>query len=433
MMKVKIGCLMPLVLILAAGTGCRPPASNDLYLARIYRAQGQEGEAYNAIKRYLAAHQDRRAEEELRRISLLLDPAGGEVLPPEAATLDRDEILEHYLEESRRKLEEYEELYSRFPISPLEEGGPAPTSELFPITVVLDRDVLAVALVTLDDYLVLLADVSIMYKDHLHYQNPYLMSGVMLGMRGFYPEAAGQFHEAIALDPNNPRAFNNLGITYFKMGEFKSARDTLLQALKLQPDNIFARNNLGLTYLKLGERDRAEESFRMVLRRDPFNLAANFYLGFSYFSAGELERAQRFYREADGINPSLPQVNFALGSVMVRMDRWDEAIDYFQKTIALDGGFYRAYVSLGGVYNRKGMYEEAEKILIQAIELEPDYGPAYYNLACVQALQDRREAAIKNLRKAVEKGFSDRAFILDDPDLASLRADPAFQDIIRGL
>jgi tetratricopeptide (TPR) repeat protein len=79
------------------------------------------------------------------------------------------------------------------------------------------------------------------------------------------------------------------------------------------------------------------------------------------------------------------------------------------------------------------MYPEAEEILRQAIEMEPDYGPAYYNLACVQALQDQREAAIKNLRKAVEKGFTDRAFILNDPDLASIRDDPAFRELIRGL
>lgn len=170
-----------------------------------------------------------------------------------------------------------------------------------------------------------------------------------------------------------------------------------------------------------------------MLTRDPLNLAANFYLGFSYFSAGEMERARRFYREVNDINPSLPQVNFALGSVMVRLERWDEAIDYFQKTLALDGGYFQAHVSLGGAYSRKGMYGEAEEILLQAINLEPEYGPAYYNLACVQASRGRPQAAITNLRKAVEKGFADRAYILNDPDLAAVRDQPAFRDLLNGL
>lgn len=248
-MKIKARAIFWLSLILIATGGCRPPADNDLRLARIYRARGMLGKAYNALKSYLKAHPDDSVDRELTGVLSALDSAGEEPIVPVpvvAEELDRDEVLRLYREESLRKMEEYEDRYSRSPISPLEEAGPAPTSGIFPITVVIDRDVLAVALVNLDDYLVLLAGVSVMYKDHLHYQNPYLLSGVMLGMRGFYPEAVAQFLEAIALDPRNARAHNNLGITYFKMGEFASARDTLLKALELEPDNIFARNNLGL-------------------------------------------------------------------------------------------------------------------------------------------------------------------------------------------
>ncbi len=434
-MKLGIRNIILFTLLAAVGPGCRPPPKNDLYLARIYQARGRPGDAYNALKDYLAGHPSGLDGEGLAKLSPVSGPTGEVAAFPASGEwegLDREEILQRYLEESRRKIEEYEEFYSRFPSGP-EDGTPAPTSEIFPITVVLDRDVLAVALINLDDYLVLLDGVSIMYRDHLHYQNPYLVSGIMLGIRGFYPEAVAQFREAIALDPKNARAFNNLGITYFKMGEFVEARDALLRALELEPDNIFSRNNLGLVFLRLGDRQPAEESFRRVLTRDPFNLAANFYMGYSYFQAGELERAERFYREVNNLNPSLPRVNFALGSVMVKREQWDRAIDYFQKTIALDGGFYRAHVSLGGVYNRKGMYPEAEDILLQAIELEPDYGPAYYNLACVQALQNRPRAALANLSKAVEKGFTDRAHILQDPELASIRDDPVFRDLIRGL
>ncbi len=421
-------------LLLAAGAGCARPPDNDLQLARIYQARGRTGYAYNALKRHLAGQPDRRIEEELARITSAAASPDLSFLPPsEPGTLDRDEILQLYLEESRRKLREYEELYSHFPLGGLEGDQPVPVSELFPVTVVIDRDVLAVALVSLDDYLVLLDDVSIMYRDHLHYQNPYLMSGVMLGMRGFYREAIAQFNEALSLDPSNPRVYNNLGITYFKLGEYIEARDALLRALELAPDNIFARTNLGLTYLQLDRVEDARESFRRVLTRDPFNLAANFYMGYSHFLVGEFDRAERFYREVNVLNPTLPRVNFALGSLMVRLGKWDEAIDYFQKTIALDGGFYRAYVSLGGTYTRKQMYPEAEDILLQGIGVNPDYGPAYYNLACVHALQGRQRAAITNLRQAVEKGFTDRDFILNDTDLVSIRDHPAFRDLIRGL
>ena len=361
-------------------------------------------------------------------------PASGVPLSEAAGPeIGREEIFQRYLEESRRKMEEYEDSYSQSSIEGWDEGTPGPTSDIFPIAVVIDRDVLAVALINLDDYLVLLEGVSIMYKDHLHYQNPYLMSGVMLGIRGFYQEAIVQFREAITLDPGNARAYNNLGITFFKLGDFALARDNLLQALKLEPDNIFARNNLGLVYLKLGEKAKAEEDFRRVLIRDPFNLAANFYLGFSYYQSGDWERAERVYREINIANPELAQVNFALGSVMVRLEEWDQAIDYFQKTLSLDRSYYQAYVSLGATYNRKKMYSEAEENLLQAIALEPDYGPAYYNLACIQAQRGEKPAAVASLKKAVEKGFVDREFILNDSDLEGIRNEPDFQVLIKDL
>ncbi len=436
MMSIFLYRFSLLTAILLALAGCRPPAENDLYISRIYQAQGQAGKAYNFWKRYAKAVPEVQRDQKLVEISPAVTPLRASDGPLYAAVgpeIGREEIFQRYQEESRRKLEEYEDAYSQSSIREWDEAAPGPTSDIFPITVVIDRDVLAVALINLDDYLVLLEDVSIMYKDHLHYQNPYLMSGVMLGIRGFYQEAIVQFREAITLDPGNARAYNNLGITFFKLGDFALARDNLLQALKLEPDNIFARNNLGLVYLKLGEKDKAEEDFRRVLTRDPFNLAANFYLGFSYYQSGDWERAERVYREINIANPELAQVNFALGSVMVRLEEWDQAIDYFQKTLSLEGSYYQAYVSLGAVYNRKKMYSEAEESLLQAIDLEPDYGPAYYNLACIQAQRGEKSAAIASLKKAVEKGFVDREFILSDSDLEAIRAEPEFSALIRGL
>ncbi|MEZ4239271.1 MAG: hypothetical protein R3F59_24575 [Myxococcota bacterium] len=49
-----------------------------------------------------------------------------------------------------------------------------------------------------------------------------------------------------------------------------------------------------------------------------------------------------------------------------------------------------------------------------------------YDLACARALDGDASAALDALRRAVDAGFADRAYALQDPDLASLRADPGF-------
>lgn len=266
----------------------------------------------------------------------------------EREPLNKDEFLKSYLRQAIKKMEEYEEDYSRLKMTWDEKGSDLHAREFFPITVVMDRNVLGVIFITLDDYTVLLEDVSIMYKDYLHYQNPYLISGILLGIKGLYNEAAEQFREAIRLDPNNAKAYHNLGITFFKMENFDEARDYFLNALELQPDNIFAHNNLGLTYLKLDKNRKAEEQFKRTLFKEPDNLPAHFFLGYLYYQEGKFSRAERYYREANDINSSLPQVNYALGRVMIGLGKCERAIDYFQKTLALDKTNLKAYVSLGG-------------------------------------------------------------------------------------
>jgi len=47
------------------------------------------------------------------------------------------------------------------------------------------------------------------------------------------------------------------------------------------------------------------------------------------------------------------------------------------------------------------------------------------------ALEGERDAAIEHLRCAFRVGFAQREWIEHDPDLASLRDDPRFLELIR--
>jgi hypothetical protein len=53
-----------------------------------------------------------------------------------------------------------------------------------------------------------------------------------------------------------------------------------------------------------------------------------------------------------------------------------------------------------------------------------------YGLACTAVLQDKRSEAFGYLRDAVEHGFSNVKWMLDDSGLAPLRGDPEFEKIV---
>ncbi|MND01782.1 hypothetical protein D3C83_209050 [compost metagenome] len=56
---------------------------------------------------------------------------------------------------------------------------------------------------------------------------------------------------------------------------------------------------------------------------------------------------------------------------------------------------------------------------------------ANYNAACCYALVGKKDKALELLERAVETGaFSDRNAIKNDPDFASIAAEPRFLNVI---
>lgn len=53
-----------------------------------------------------------------------------------------------------------------------------------------------------------------------------------------------------------------------------------------------------------------------------------------------------------------------------------------------------------------------------------------YNLACAQARLGRIEQAVEDLSDAIDRGFADPDGLLQDPDLAPVRADPKFSGLL---
>jgi PDZ domain len=75
-------------------------------------------------------------------------------------------------------------------------------------------------------------------------------------------------------------------------------------------------------------------------------------------------------------------------------------------------------------------YADAVKLLEQLIPLDADNSVHWYNLGCALALSGEPARAMQMLEQAIERGFSDRAKLDADPDLASLRSDEKFKTLL---
>jgi tetratricopeptide (TPR) repeat protein len=90
----------------------------------------------------------------------------------------------------------------------------------------------------------------------------------------------------------------------------------------------------------------------------------------------------------------------------------------------------RSAYECGRLTDAHRMCERAAAILRSpATPRDPYFHKSLYNLACVAALTGERERALQLLREAVEGGFP-FPFMVEDPDLDSLRGDPKFEAML---
>lgn len=67
--------------------------------------------------------------------------------------------------------------------------------------------------------------------------------GTRVARQGLWREAAFRFEQAIAKDPNNARAHNNLAVALEASGEFARALVEYKKALELAPNDTYIRRN----------------------------------------------------------------------------------------------------------------------------------------------------------------------------------------------
>ena len=105
-------------------------------------------------------------------------------------------------------------------------------------------------------------------------------------------------------------------------------------------------------------------------------------------------------------------------------------ISFYESILKKEPKFVEVIELLGGLYTNAGRIEDGLKMDRRLVRLRPDNPVAHYNLACSLALKRRYKDALNTLEHAVDLGYRDIQWMLEDPDLQNLRNHPAFQRLI---
>ena len=88
---------------------------------------------------------------------------------------------------------------------------------------------------------------------------------------------------------------------------------------------------------------------------------------------------------------------------------------------------------LGCLYSEVGRIDDGLKMDLKSVELDPLNPTTHYNLACSYALKDNQDDAVKELTQAVELGYNDLDWLLQDDDLKPMHNNIGFQKLIERL
>jgi len=107
----------------------------------------------------------------------------------------------------------------------------------------------------------------------------------------------------------------------------------------------------------------------------------------------------------------------------------DTKIEFMEGILRRDPAYVDALQLLGDHYTQRGRFVDGLQVDEQLAKLMPDSPIVFYNLACSYSLTEKFEAAFQALDRALELGYRDFTWLVKDPDLKKLRAQPEYQEM----
>lgn len=172
---------------------------------------------------------------------------------------------------------------------------------------------------------------------------------------GAYQKALVHFKKALALRSKFSEAQNNLGTLYLLEKKWDLAIDCFQRAVSdiLYRTPHFAYNNMGLAYYRKGNYKTAIENYQKALRLFPSYSRCYENLARTYEAINRWESAIEAYKKSIDYAPDYPTPHLNLARLYLKLNRSDEAAKELNKTIEIDP---------------KGRYGNEAKQLIKGME-----------------------------------------------------------------
>jgi tetratricopeptide (TPR) repeat protein len=173
-------------------------------------------------------------------------------------------------------------------------------------------------------------------------------------------------------------------------------------------------NKMGISYqLMFNSRD-AMRCYRESLKLDPHNPQFLNNLGTAFASLKEYGQADRLYRKALKFDPQNAAVLKNLGTNLLAEKKYNKGWEAYQQALAIDPQ----------IFNDRSSPKVENPASVE------ERGAMNYYMALGCARSGYTDCALQYLRAALNEGFVNRKKVAAEADFASLRTNPAFEQLM---
>jgi protein O-GlcNAc transferase len=237
--------------------------------------------------------------------------------------------------------------------------------------------------------------------------------GSLYAMQKDWPKAEENFHAALAVNPSLASAHLHLGLA-LEAQQRPGAVEELNRAYQLDPDNPMISLELGRLLAANGDDQQAIQLLQHVYAQMPQSADAAYQLGLALQRSNRMSEAIPLFQSASAADPNNPDILANLGMALCQQQKATQAVPLLQKAVQLAPNEPVAHQNLAAAYIQLSQFDDAVSELRTALKLSPDSPQLHYNLGLALKMQDNIAAAIPELQTAerLDPALSEPPYVL---------------------
>ncbi len=205
--------------------------------------------------------------------------------------------------------------------------------------------------------------------------------GAALSQAGRYDEAITEYRKALALK-DVPQLHMNLGLAYYKKGDFVSAGNEFAPLLKLAPEDPKLATLAGDCAARQGHFDEAIRDLSPAAKAHPDDLGVAWVLGAALIRSGQVKQGFPLVERAAAQGTSA-EADVLAGEACLDLNQFEKARDYASAALKIDAKAPGAHTLRGKALQFLNDYPGAKADLTQALAEDPNDFDAHVTLAAI--------------------------------------------------